>query len=178
MFKIDKKELLIGLIADTHVPSRVPQIPVDIIEDFKEKKIDYLFHLGDFENYIAYQELINIFGKDKVIGILGNMDIGDQKLIKILPETLQFDLFGHKIFMTHGEGGPNIIIKRLNKLFDLTSYNIIIFGHVHRPYNEVWKDGKLYLNPGTPTDKKFTDINSYGYLRISKEKIEPQIIYL
>ena len=176
MFKIDKNELLIGLIADTHVPSRVPQIPEVILEDFKEKKIDYLFHLGDFEKYDTYQELIEIFGKEKVIGILGNMD--DQKLRKILPETLQFELFGHKIFMVHGEGGPNIIIKRLNKLFNLTPYDIIIFGHVHRPYNEVWKDDKLYLNPGTPTDKKFTDINSYGYLRISKEKVEPLIIYL
>ena len=80
--------------------------------------------------------------------------------------------------MTHGTGGPNIIIKRLNKTHNLEPYDIIIFGHVHRPYNEVWRDGKLYLNPGTPTDKKFTDINSYGYLRISKDKVEPKIIYL
>ena len=67
---------------------------------------------------------------------------------------------------------------RLNKRFDLSPYDIIIFGHVHRPYNEVWRDGKLYLNPGTPTDKRFTDINSYGYLRISNDKVEPEIIYL
>ena len=102
----------------------------------------------------------------------------DHKLRKILPQTLELELFEHKIFMTHGEGGPNIVIKRLNKLFNLSPYNIIIFGHVHRPYNEIWRDGKLYLNPGTPTDKKFTDINSYGYLRISKEKVIPEIVYL
>lgn len=176
MIKTDKNELLIGLISDTHVPSRGPNIPEKIINDFKERNVDYVFHLGDFERKKCYNELIEAFGKEKVIAILGNMDEGE--LRDILPETLEFELFGHKIFMTHGMGGPNIVIKRLNKRFDLSKYDLIIFGHVHRPYNEIWRDGKLYLNPGTPTDKKFTDINSYGFLRISKDKVEPEIIYL
>ena len=45
-------------------------------------------------------------------------------------------------------------------------------------FSLIWRDDKLYLNPGTPTDKRFTDINSYGYLRISNDKVEPEIIYL
>ncbi|MHA1985579.1 MAG: metallophosphoesterase family protein [Promethearchaeota archaeon] len=176
MIKTDKTELLIGLIGDTHIPSRAPEIPKNIISDFQDKKIDYLIHLGDFTELNVLNDLQETFGKDKVIGILGNMD--NSKFQGVLPETLDFDLFGHKIFITHGTGGPNIIIKRLNKIHDLTTYDIIIFGHVHRPYNERWRDGKLYLCPGTPTDTVFTDINSYGFLRISKEKIEPEIIYM
>jgi len=176
MIKTNKHELLIGLLSDTHVPSRVPNIPQNIIDDFKKRKVDYVFHLGDFSTLEAYKQLQKEFGKEKVVGILGNMDEGGLK--KILPETMDFEIYGHKIFMTHGMGGPNIIIKRLNKHFDLSPYDIIIFGHVHRPYNEVWRDGKLYLNPGTPTDKRFTDINSYGYLKISKEKVEPEIVVL
>ena len=176
MIQADKDEILIGLISDTHIPSQRLEIPEIIIEDFKENQIDYLFHLGDYERFKVYQNLLNTFGKEKVIGILGNMD--DYKLREFLPEKLEFELYGRKFFMTHGTGGPNIIIKRLNRNHDLSKYDIIIFGHVHRPYNEVWKDGKLYLNPGTPTDKKFTDINSYGYLKISKNKVEPKIIYL
>ena len=177
MISTNKDELLIGLISDTHVPSRAPHIPENILKDFKRRHIDYLFHLGDFTTLKAYRELINAFGKEKVIGVIGNMD-EDHELREMLPETIEFELFGKKIFMTHGMGGPNIVIKRLNKRFDLSPYDIIIFGHVHRPYNEVWRDGKLYLNPGTPTDKRFTDINSYGYLKISNDKVEPEIIYL
>ncbi|MFX1275509.1 MAG: metallophosphoesterase family protein [Promethearchaeota archaeon] len=176
MIKTNKKELLIGLISDTHVPSRTSKIPEVIINDFKQRNVDYVFHLGDFTSIDAYNQLIDLFGKERVIGISGNMD--EREIKKSLPETMDLDLYGHKIFLTHGIGGPNIVIKRLNRYYDLSKYDIIIFGHVHRPYNEIWKDGKLYLNPGTPSDKRFTDINSYGYLRISKEKVEPEIIEL
>lgn len=176
MITTSKDELLIGLIGDTHVPSRVPEIPINIIDEFKRKNIDYLIHLGDFTDFKVYDNLLETFGEDKVIAVIGNMD--NHQLRDVLPETVELSLFGHKIFITHGVGGPNIIIKRLNKLFDLTPYDIIIFGHVHRPYNEKWRDGKLYLCPGTPTDKIFTDINSYGFLKISKEKVVPEIIYL
>jgi len=77
-------------------------------------------------------------------------------------------------------GGPNIIIKRLNKKFDLAPFDIVIFGHTHHPVNEVWRDGKLYLNPGTttPIDGGLTVESSYGFLRISREKVEPKIIHL
>jgi putative phosphoesterase len=176
MIQTNKDELLIGLIGDTHIPSRALEIPKTIIGDFKAKNIDYLFHLGDFTKYNVYIKLLETFGKDKVIGIQGNMD--DYKLMKILPEKIELELFGHKIFMTHGMGGPNIIIKRLNKNFNLSDFDIIIFGHVHRPYNEKWKDGKFYISPGTPTDKKFTDVNSYGFLKISKDDVNFEIVYL
>lgn len=174
MIKTEKEELLIGLISDTHVPSRSSKIPEAILNDFKQRKVDYVIHLGDFTSIDVYNTLIELFGKEKIIGISGNMDDGDIK--DFLPETLELDMYGHKVFLTHGMGGPNIVIKRLNKQFDLSKYDIILFGHVHRPYNEIWRDGKLYLNPGTPTDKKFTNINSYGYLKISKDKVEPEII--
>jgi len=97
MIKTEKDELLIGLIGDTHIPSRGLEIPKIIINDFKERNIDYLFHLGDYTKYKVYNDLLETFGKDNVIGIRGNMD--DYKLVKILPEKIEFDLYGHKVFM-------------------------------------------------------------------------------
>ncbi|MFX0023899.1 MAG: metallophosphoesterase family protein [Candidatus Hermodarchaeota archaeon] len=176
MIKTNKEQLLIGLIGDTHIPSRGPSIPESIINEFQEKNIDYLLHLGDFTSYKLYKHLQDIFGREKVIAIAGNMD--ESKISRELPKNLELNLYGHKIFITHGFGGPNNIIEQLNRRFDLSKYNIIIFGHVHRPFNEKWKDGKLYISPGSPTDKRFTDINSYGYIKISQEKIKPKIIYL
>ena len=108
------------------------EIPKNIIDNFKESKIDYLFHLGDYTKYKVYDDLLEIFGKDKVIGIRGNMD--DYKLVQFLPEKVEFDLYGHKIFMTHGMGGPDIIIERLNKYFDLSKYDIIKRNHLFFRY--------------------------------------------
>jgi len=176
MIKTNKHQLLIGLIGDTHIHSLEGDTLQNIFDDFKEKEIDYLFHTGDYTSYKVYTKLLDIFGREKVIGIVGNMD--DSKISKELPNKLELDLFGHKIFITHGEGGPHNIIERINRRFDLSEYDIIIFGHAHRPFNEKGRDGKLYLSPGTPTDKRFTNINSYGYLKISQEKVEPKIVYL
>jgi putative phosphoesterase len=178
MIQTEKKELLIGLISDTHVPSRTSNIPEIIIEDFKKKKVDYIFHLGDFTSYDVYQQLCDEFGEEKIIAILGNMDF-DSRLKNKLPEQREFELFGHKILMIHGMGGPNMIIKRLMKKLNLSGYNLVIFGHTHRPVNEM-HDGIYFLNPGTstPIDNKFTVVSSYGFLKISAEKIEPKIIYL
>lgn len=174
--KTDKKELLIGLIGDTHLRSKEPNVLQQIIDDFQEKSVDYLFHTGDFTSFKVYKNLQDIFGKERVIAVKGNMD--ESKISKELPEKIELNLYGHKIFITHGTGGPKNIIEQLNRRFDLSQYDIIIFGHAHRPFNEIWRDGKLYISPGTPTDKRFTDINSYGYLKISQEKVEPKIIYL
>lgn len=172
----NEEQLLIGLIGDTHLLSKESEILDNIINDFKDKEIDYLIHLGDFTDLEIFNFLQETFGKRKVIGIRGNMDTREIK--GVLPEKLEINLFGHKVFITHGSGGPNNIIRTLNNMFDLKNYDIIIFGHIHRPYNEKLEDGKLYLSPGTPTDRRFTDINSYGFLRISKEKIEPEIVFL
>ncbi len=176
MIKTNKEELLFGLIGDTHIPSRGPNIPEFIINEFQEKNIDYLIHVGDFTTHKVYEKLKDIFGTEKVIAIAGNMD--NSKISKELPKEIELKLYGHKILITHGTGGPDNIINRLKGESHLSKYDIIIFGHVHRPFNEKSRDGKYYISPGSPTDRRFTDVNSYGYLNISKEKIEPKIVYL
>jgi putative phosphoesterase len=180
MIQTDKEEILIGLLSDTHVPQRTSKLPTRVIDDFKHRKVDYVFHMGDFTSYEVYENLIQTFGKDKVIAVRGNMDF-DSNLKKNLPDSLDFTIYDFKVLMLHGMGGPNIIIKRLIKKLDLLNsyYDLVIFGHTHRPVNEK-SNGILFFNPGTttPIDNKFTVVSSYGYLKISKGKIEPEIVYL
>lgn len=175
MIDDSKDEILIGLIADTHIPSRCAEIPKIIIDDFLDKSVDYVFHLGDFTEYRVYEGLQDIFGKEKVIGIRGNMD--DSKINAELPDRLELTAYGYNILLLHGWGGPNMVIRRLKKHVDLEKYHIILFGHIHKPLTEK-VENQYFINPGTPTDKKFTDINSYGFLTLSKEKIKPEIRYL
>ncbi len=175
MINSDKEQILIGLISDTHIPSRCQNIPNSIIDDFKEKKVNYIFHLGDHTTIETYNNLINTFGKEKIISVAGNMD--DLSITKILPKKRTIEILGYKIFLTHGKGGPYGIIERLNKRFDLRTYDIIIFGHTHKPINEI-REGRYYFNPGTPIDKRFTNLNSYAFLTLTKNKINFQIVYI
>lgn len=180
MIQNDKEEILIGLLSDTHVPQRTSKVPDIVIEDFKSRKVDYVFHMGDFSSFVVYTSLINTFGKDKVLAVRGNMDF-DANLTEALPESLEFDIYNHKVLMLHGMGGPNMIIKRLIKKLDLvnSNYDLVIFGHTHRPVNEK-HNGILFFNPGTttPIDNKFTVISSYGFLKINKDEIKPEIVYI
>ncbi|MHA1193255.1 MAG: metallophosphoesterase family protein [Promethearchaeota archaeon] len=79
MIKTDKKELLIGVLSDTHIPHRTTLFPDIVIEDFKKRNVDLVFHLGDFTEFKVYQRLVDEFGKDKIIAVRGNMDF-DQEL--------------------------------------------------------------------------------------------------
>lgn len=178
MIKIDKHKLLIGVLSDTHVPHRTSNVPQKIYDDFQSRDVDYVFHLGDFTSFDVYNDLIDIFGEDRVFAVRGNMDF-DDKFRNILPEKIEMEISGHKTLLLHGMGGPNMIVRRLTKKLDLlnSDYDLIIFGHTHRPVNEI-QDGILFFNPGTttPIDNKFTVISSYGFLHISKDKIIPEII--
>jgi len=180
MIQTDKEEILIGLLSDTHVPQRTNKVPSVVIEDFKKRNVDYVFHMGDFTLFEVYEDLIKAFGSDKVVAVRGNMDL-DSNLKQTLHEKLEFKIYNFKVLMLHGMGGPNIIIKRLIKKLDLlnSDYDIVIFGHTHRPVNEI-SNGILFFNPGTttPIDNKFTVVSSYGYLKITKDAIKPEIVYL
>lgn len=180
MIQTDKEEILIGLLSDTHIPQRTDNLPDVVLSDFKKRKVDYVFHMGDFTSIEVYKKLNETFGNEKVVAVRGNMDF-DSNLTQTLPEKLEFTIYNFNVLMLHGMGGPNIIIKRLIKKLDLlnSDYDLVIFGHTHRPVNEI-SNGILFFNPGTttPIDNKFTVISSYGYLKISRDEIKPEIVYL
>ena len=78
-----------------------------------------------------------------------------------------------KIGMIHGYGAPSGLLNTIGREFD--DVNCIVFGHSHTATN-LKKDGVLYFNPGSPTDRIFASRNSYGILEITGKKIEGRII--
>ncbi|MBA7570628.1 hypothetical protein ES708_12381 [subsurface metagenome] len=59
MITTDKEELLIGLLSDTHIPQRTNEIPQVIIDDFKKRNVDYVFHMG-ISFRIKYMKLLSM----------------------------------------------------------------------------------------------------------------------
>lgn len=158
----------IGVISDTHIPERASSIPQKILDEFKN--VDMIIHVGDLTDLGVLNKLRSI--SSNVKAVRGNMD--PDALKKELPEKEIFKIGNFKIGVMHGYGAPNNLIELMTCAFKGEALDLIIFGHSHSPFNEK-RNGILFFNPGSATDKIFSPYNSYGIIEIN-DKIEGRII--
>ncbi|MBM3251292.1 MAG: metallophosphoesterase family protein [Candidatus Omnitrophica bacterium] len=158
----------IGVISDTHIPNRAQEIPEAIIQAFKS--VDLILHAGDLVDLRVLESLKKIA---PVRAVVGNMDHPD--VVKILPKKDVIKIDNFRIGLIHGYGSPVGLEQRIKKEFE-EKMDVIVFGHSHQPVNEV-KDGILFFNPGSPTDKIFSSLNSFGIIEVD-DKIRAKIITL
>ena len=158
----------IGVISDTHIPERADQIPEIILESFKD--VDMIIHAGDLVDLEVLDQLKKVCPNVKAV--CGNMD--PEELCKKLPKCDIFKIGKFNIGLMHGWGNPNNLLDSLSEYFKNKKVDLVIFGHSHSPTNEI-KNGTIFFNPGSPTDKIFAPYNSYGIIEIN-DKIEAKII--
>ena len=156
------KKILV--LSDTHLPVRAAKIPDQITEQFKDS--DIIVHAGDFQTIEVLDFLKN---SGKFVGVAGNMDSDD--VAEKLPEKAIINIKNNnkefKIGVTHGSGPPQGLAERILNFFE-EKPDCIIFGHSHKPMNEVINN-TLMFNPGSPTDTVFANINTFGILTINDE---------
>ena len=160
----------ITVISDTHISTIKNNLAHRILEDIKSS--DICLHAGDFTEHKVFEELSLL---TKVYGVCGNMD--DDQIRKNLPVMRIIEAGGIRIALTHGRGSPIKILNSIKTIFE-SSYqdiDIFVFGHSHIPLNKTI-DGKIYFNPGSPTDKIFAPYNSYGILNIENKTIRRRLI--
>ncbi|MFA5145203.1 MAG: metallophosphoesterase family protein [Candidatus Omnitrophota bacterium] len=160
----------ICVISDTHIPDRAQDIPRQVWEEIK--KSDMVIHAGDFVDSSVLDKLKSACGNVKAVW--GNMDSEETR--KTLRQKEIFKIGNHVIGIMHGYGAPNKLADLMASIFKDDNVNLIIFGHSHIPLNEK-KGGVLFFNPGSPTDKVFSQYNSYGIIEIN-DTIEAKIIRL
>jgi len=158
----------IGVIADTHIANKTTCLPSEVIQAFKD--VDMIIHAGDLVDACVLKQLKNIC--NDVRAVHGNMD--PYELQNNLPTKDIIEAGKFHIGVIHGYGSPKNIIETVSNEFKGVKLDAIIFGHSHSPTNEK-KDGILYFNPGSPTDKVFAPFNSYGILNIT-DTIDAKII--
>jgi putative phosphoesterase len=144
----------------------LPQAVYDAVKD-----VDMIFHGGDFVEMKLLDKLRSF--KKEVKAVSGNMDSKEIRMQLNPKELITVDKF--KIGLIHGYGAPAELLNTVRKEFD--KIDCIVFGHSHTAMN-MRKDGILYFNPGSPTDKIFSSSNSYGILEITDKKIEGKIVGL
>ena len=155
----------IFVISDTHIPRTSGDLLPRIYDEIK--KCDMIFHAGDFVEKVFFDKLAKF---KTTYAVFGNMDSVELKGMLSQKEVIEVGKF--KIGLIHGWGPPDRIEENIKNEFG--AIDAIVFGHTHTPTNEV-KNGILFFNPGSPTDKAFAPYNSYGILEID-DKISGEII--
>jgi putative phosphoesterase len=147
----------LGVLADTHVPDRVPELNPRIFQIFREAEVAAILHAGDVSFPRVLDELEQVA---PVYAVRGNRDIF---YLRNLPMNLQLNIDGVSIGMAHGHGtfsrymidkihravrGRLVerYIKRMLQTFP--DVEVIVFGHLHVPCN-LHLEGKLLFNPGS-----------------------------
>lgn len=153
----------IGVISDTHIPKMAKDIPKAVYNGFKN--VDLILHAGDFVEADFLKKLKDF---KKTIGVYGNLDSGE--VTNILKAKEIIEVGGFRIGLIHGWGAPEGLTERIRMEFKDEKIDCIVFGHSHSPFNET-KNGILFFNPGSPTDKIFAPYNSYGSLEITDKII-------
>ena len=156
------------VLSDTHIPVAAQDLPRAVYDAISG--VDMIFHAGDLVEMSFLDKLRSL---KEVKAVRGNMDaraIQDQ----LNPKEI-ITIGKVRIGLIHGYGAPSEMMNTVTKEFE--KVGCIVFGHSHAAMN-IKKDGILYFNPGSPTDKIFASRNSYGILEVTDKKIEGQIVEL
>jgi len=159
----------IGVVSDTHVPSAARELPAALLRGLAG--VDMILHAGDLVSRDVLCELERIA---EVRAVHGNMDYPDVK--RALPTKRVVEVGGRRIGLIHGSRDPHTLMDRVRHAFTDEAVDVIVFGHSHQPVNEE-HGGVLFFNPGSPTDRRFTESHSYGILALG-ERIEGEIVRL
>jgi len=161
----------VGLISDTHIPVVAKAIPENVIHIFRKNKVALILHAGDLVSLAVIDELNKI--APAVLAVHGNMD--SLGVSTQLPEINETEILGHKIGVIHGSGGPQGFIEKVEDMIRGKDYEIVVCGHLHNAFVEK-KFGRLFVNPGSPTDKRWAERNTVGILEITSQDVNPKII--
>ena len=152
------KVTVVGVISDTHGLMRPKAVAA-------LQGSDMIIHAGDIGRPEVLDELRRLAPTHAV---RGNIDTRDP--IAKLPATEVV------------EAGP-VLLWLLHDIAELdldpraSGFAAVVFGHSHSP-SIVWRDGVLYLNPGSAGPRRFNLPVSVARLRISGSTIEPEIVEL
>ncbi len=141
----------IGILSDTHYPDKTSHLPNLIFEKFQEENVELIIHAGDLTSPSVKEVLENVA---PVVAVRGNLDE------PIFPEERILEVEELKIGITHGHQFLSLDTQTLKyKALDM-EVNILIFGHTHRFFYDVYEFmGKkiALLNPGSPTVPRRSD---------------------
>lgn len=148
----------IGVISDTHGLLRPEALEA-------LRGVDHILHAGDVGEP-SILDALRIVGP--VTAIRGNIDVGGP--CSHLPATEVVTLHGHTFYMLHDRYALDLDPAA-------AGFAAVISGHSHRPLVE-WRQGVLYMNPGSAGPRRFSLPISLGLVTIRGGSLDPELVTL
>jgi len=148
----------IGVISDTHGLLRPEAVRA-------LQGVDLIIHAGDLGNP---EVLAALEGIAPVYAVRGNIDRGE---------------WAGKLPLTQVVEVGRVHLYVLHEIFCLdldpgaAGFAAVIFGHSHQPHLE-WKNGVLYLNPGSAGPRRFTLPVTLARIKLQGISLHPELVEL
>ena len=134
------------LLADTHVPKRARDLPLQVWELVEQA--DLVVHAGDWVDETLLDALEA--RSRALLACWGNND--GPALRARLPEVARAEPAGVRVAVVHETGGRAGRELRADAAHPET--DLLVFGHSHIPWDTTTPGGMRLLNPGSPTDRR------------------------
>jgi putative phosphoesterase len=160
---------VIAVIADTHMPKGSRRLPPRCVELLGAAEAT--IHAGDFFDLPVLEEIEALC--PTVHAVHGNVD--SAVLRQRLPEVEEIRLGEKTVAVVHDAGPARGRLGRLRARFPAA--DAVVFGHSHLPLHEA--DGGFQIfNPGSPTERRRAPRRSMGLLRIERDELTFEHIWL
>ncbi len=140
----------IAVVSDTHLPRFGRALPVALVDGMATAGVELTLHLGDFTaDFVpALFEALGAFE-----AVAGNND--GPELVRRFGRRKVLDVAGARLGLVHGDLGlGRTTPERAMRSFAADEVDAVLFGHSHIPLVATAADGRLLVNPGSPTDKR------------------------
>lgn len=156
----------LALIADTHLDaSSRHDLPEAVWTQIAAA--DLVLHAGD----VTTPDLLDrIAAITPVVAVLGNNDVG----LDHLPERWVSTIDDVTIAMVHDSGAATGRQRRMRRWFPDAA--LVVFGHSHRPVDEVGAEGQRLLNPGSPTQRRQSPAHTMATVVVDDGAVATRLI--
>jgi len=164
----EREMKLVGLVSDTHIPSRVARLPQRILDIFKG--VSLIIHAGDLVHPKVIEDLEKIA---PVVAVHGNMD--PQEVRTRYPAMNSTVVFNWNVGVVH-DAGALWGKRQMRRIAQENGVDVLVFGHTHKAFLETGRI--IFINPGSPTNPfpPYLVKPSVGLLKVAPERIEPSIV--
>jgi len=152
------KPPVIGVISDTHGLLRPEAVEA-------LRGVEHIVHAGDVGDPAILDSLRALA---PVTAVGGNIDVHGP--CSNLPATEVVTLHGRTFYVLHDR-------QALDLDPAAAGFAAVISGHSHRPLIE-WRQGVLYLNPGSAGPRRFTLPISLALVTLGADGLQPRLLTL